>query len=303
MDVEKNLNRVLENVAVEQKYDKPTIKITAITSGGANYTSALYTATITTPGKDPLNLFAKVAILGEELREKMKADRLFENEKFTYMKIIKFYNYIQNKYDILQEKRLVFPKFYAFDSAKLQETIILENLIAQGYESYSRLKSMDWTYASQAVTVLAKWHALSFAYNQEDPETYQKILKEKMMFMDTIDDEDNKAGFEQLCQSSVMAVDEKYREKLIQFMQKLSDPQQFLKYYIPLKHAVISHGDYRISNLLSKTRVSAYFFTTFTIKEIRQNYNSPQSTETYEPGKFEMSANKNMNYMKSVKYL
>lgn len=256
MDAEQVLLKVLEKVANEQKYDNPNIQITPVNTKGANYTSAIYIATITAPGKDVLHLFAKVAIMGEEMRTTIKADSLFENERFTYMELANTYDRIQDKYGVSKEDRLVFPKFYTYHPEKLRETLVLENLTASGYETYNRLKSMDWNYASQAVTELAKFHALSFAYKQEDPECFKKVIEEKSYVMASADqDETAKAMFEKLTQCCLMAVEELFRGKLVKFIQGFSDPQQFAKYYTPLKHSVAAHGDYRISNLMSKTKV------------------------------------------------
>uniref|UniRef100_A0A2A4J644 CHK kinase-like domain-containing protein n=1 Tax=Heliothis virescens TaxID=7102 RepID=A0A2A4J644_HELVI len=249
-NTEEPLRKFLNKIADEHNYKNPEIIINNISSGGANYTSELYTATIKENNKEDLNLFGKVAAIGEQFRNIANAD-VFDNEKFAYTKLLKIYAALEEKHGVPEEHRLPVVKFYGFDdSAQNQETMVLENLLVQGYEPFDRFKSYDWEYASAAVTECAKFHALSFAFQKEDPEEYQKTLGRAQLNWEEI-------GIEAVLKKSTLlaleAVRPEHKRSLEKFMSR--DIQElFLDFFNPISATVIIHGDYRGSNLMHRLR-------------------------------------------------
>uniref|UniRef100_A0A2A4JJH8 CHK kinase-like domain-containing protein n=1 Tax=Heliothis virescens TaxID=7102 RepID=A0A2A4JJH8_HELVI len=244
------LRKLLNNIADEHNYKNPEIIINNISSGGANYSSKLYTATIKEKNKEDLNLFGKVAAVGGQLRNKADAD-VYDTEKFAYTKLMKIYAALEEKHGVPEEHRLPVVKFYGFDdSAQNQETMVLENLLVQGYEPFDRFKSYDWEYASAAVTECAKFHALSFAFQKDDPEEFQKTLgRPKPNWVDM--------GIEALLKKAtsvaLKVVRPEHKRSLEKFMSR--DIQElFLDFYNPIRATVIIHGDYRGSNLMHRVR-------------------------------------------------
>lgn len=192
-EAEEVLNEILAKVAKEQGYEDSEISSKQISSGGANYTSFLYLATIAAPKKEDLKLFVKVAAVGEKMRS-VAPFRIFEIENFGYNQLLKTYKDLEEKHNIAKEHRLATPKFYGSSDEYLREAIVLEDLTASGYTTYDRFKSIDWEYASKGVQNMAKLHALSIAWSIEDPEGFSKTsslkisddLKGMIDFMNTV---------------------------------------------------------------------------------------------------------------------
>ncbi|OWR43364.1 ecdysteroid 22-kinase [Danaus plexippus plexippus] len=164
----------LKRVAKEQKYENCSITTKAISSGGANYTSALYLATIQAPGKEDLKLFAKVAAVGEKIRA-IEPHKIYETESLFYNYLLKKYKELEERNNIPAEYRFVTPKYYGGSDEYLKETFIFEDLTARGFTTHDRFKSIDWEYASKAIENLARFHALSIAFSVEDPEEFKGI--------------------------------------------------------------------------------------------------------------------------------
>ncbi|XP_037295301.1 uncharacterized protein LOC115447253 [Manduca sexta] len=211
------------------------VHVKAITSGGANYTSALYTVTVPQNGQS-LKLFGKVAIIGEKMRAVMNAENLYSTEQYIYTKI----------------QKVCFPKFYGCTAELGSETILLEDLTIRGFGAYDRLQSVDWEHAASSVTAMARFHALSFAYKNEYPEDYEEATKRLMHKYDAPEDESSLKVWEKIIGGALSVVDDEelLRDKLARLLTTENASEEFAKYKMPLSVVVLTHGDYRPSNLL-----------------------------------------------------
>ncbi|XP_031765345.2 uncharacterized protein LOC113522146 [Galleria mellonella] len=251
VDTEQILRQLLDKIAKELNYEEANVSVKAITTGGANYSSALYEVKISEPNKEERDLFAKVAIVGEVARSQFHLP-LFDIERFAYNELLQSYAKIQDKNQLSDENRLVWPKFYGCNPNPYEETIVLENLATKGYVTYDRLKSIDWAYASKAVESLAKFHALSIAYGEENPTEYAKLL-EKMKFNPNRVEHMNDA-YVKLANMALAATREENKEKLKKYIEKEGDLMKMAKFYQPKGLTLLKHGDYRPSNLMHKTK-------------------------------------------------
>lgn len=255
---EATLRELLRTIAEKHYHHEHEIKITSITSGGANYTSALFLATLTAKEKDELHLFAKVAIVGDRMRELMNATKMFTIEGFFYNELIKTYDDIQNKHGVSGDDRYLIPTFYGCNSKRGEETVVLENLVAKGYGGYDRFKSLDWEHASSAVEELAKFHALSFAYQNEQPEDFERVMKYLWFYKPNSDDTVADTYFPKLIGRALKHIsNDNHRERVQKFMEA-GGGEMYEKFNRPFGHPVLIHGDYRPSNLFFKTKVSLY---------------------------------------------
>ncbi|CAH2240907.1 jg9643 [Pararge aegeria aegeria] len=244
------LNEELARVAKEQGYEDCVITSKQISSGGANYTSYIYQASITAPNKEELKLFVKVAAVGEKMRE-FAPFRLFESESFAYNKLLKTYKAIEEKYSVPEQHRLVTPKFYGTSDDYLREAVVLGDLSASGFTTYDRFQSIDWEYASKSVQNLAKLHALSIAWSVEDPEGFENT--------DTIsvlhNSESTLAFFNTVVANALEVTKEENKERLSKFIKHILDDESYMaSLYKPIKRPVMAHGDYRPSNLMHKVK-------------------------------------------------
>ncbi|CAG9564332.1 unnamed protein product [Danaus chrysippus] len=249
-DAEKALRVLLDKVLKERGYEPTEIKIQEMSSGGRNYTSDLFCISICLPDKE-LKLFAKVAHIGQELREVMQADWLYGTERFVYNRLTHLYNDLQK--DLKDEYRYIFPEFYGISEETGKETVIMENLVASGYETYDRLKSLDWDHGRVGVENLAKFHALSFALQKSDPETFKKITA-NMPFRIGDEEQNHSSKYmwikNDLIERSLSVLDESDRGAVRKLVTNSNNTLSKLNK--PIDKPVISHGDYRLSNMLFK---------------------------------------------------
>lgn len=235
-------------VAVENDYDSD-FKVTPISTEGANYTSHLFITTLT-KGDETVDLFAKVAAVGEKLRAQNPM-RMYETEIFFYTKMMKFYQDLEESNNVPTEHRLRLPKFYACNPKVYEETLVLENLVSKGFTLQDRMQTVDWGYAAAATQELAKYHALSIAYQENYPEEFEKDTKVlKVDFKVT--DQHIKAFYDNAIKIALDVVKEENRERLQQFLEQCLNVDAFVKLYKPIKLPVMTHGDYRPSNLMHK---------------------------------------------------
>ncbi|XP_050550745.1 uncharacterized protein LOC118265721 isoform X3 [Spodoptera frugiperda] len=247
--IEESLQNYLNKIAREQKYVNPEITIEEISSGGANYTSKLYTAVVREAGKEDLHLFAKVAVLGESMREVLP--NMYTTEQYMYTTLAKWYERMEQESGVKEEDRLLFCKFYGFDPSLYREILVLENLLPQGYGPHDRFHSIDWPYAAAAVRELAKMHALSFAFAKKHPEEFEKAMKNISLdwpeeIMETM--------IRQAVPSAVKVVSPEHKEAFVKFMDESLKTTYFdILKPVNSKLAII-HRDYRGNNLLHRRR-------------------------------------------------
>ncbi|KAJ2948774.1 hypothetical protein O0L34_g8033 [Tuta absoluta] len=249
-DAESILRELLSKIAREHNFGDHELKIKPITSGGANYTSALFLVTVKSKDKEDVEIFAKVACVGEKLREIMSADRLYFLEAYFYKKLMKIYKALEARANVPDEDAFVIPKFYGCNTNLYEETIILENLTSLGYGTHSRFVSVDWKHAASSVETMAKLHALSFAYQNENPKEFDEVCKD-IVFVENKQDDASKAFWENLVERALSVVQEKYKPKIVKLLEDAGE-DGIWKFRRPLGTKTIVHGDFRPSNMLYK---------------------------------------------------
>ncbi|XP_059051597.1 uncharacterized protein LOC131846337 [Achroia grisella] len=251
VDTEAVLREVLDKIAKEQNYKNPNVSVRTITTDGANYSSVLYVATISAKNKDDLELFAKVANMGDAARSQFHVP-VFDLERFAYIHLLPAYAKIQDNYKLTAVNKLLWPKFYGYNPNLYEETIVLENLAVEGYVTYDRLKSIDWAYASKAVESLAKFHALSIAYGVEDPEEYEKLLEKFKYNAEAI--ANMSILLEKSVEMGITVTKEENKDRLSKYIEQQGNFKDMAKYFQPTGLVLLTHGDYRPSNLMHKTK-------------------------------------------------
>lgn len=255
---EVTLRELLRTVAEKHYHHEYELKIKSFHSGGANYTSELFSVTLTSKDKEDLHLFAKVAIVGDRMRELMNATKMFAIEGFFYNELVKTYEDLQDKHGVVGDDRCEIPKFYGCNSKIGEETVVLEDLAARGYYGYNRHKSLDWYHASSAIEELAKFHALSFAYQNEQPEEFDRVMKYLWFTKPNSDEAVKDAYFPKLISQALKHIaNENHRERVMKFME-IDGAEMYERFNRPFGHPVLIHGDYRTSNLFFKKKVSLF---------------------------------------------
>lgn len=251
MDHVEILESILGDVLNKRGFIHPKIEVKPIPTSGSNYTSALYS--ITVKDKEELKLFAKIAIVGDKMREIMNAETLFSTEQLVYDKLTKIFAELEVKNNVREDETFRFPEFFGCNPKIGEETVILEDLVAKGYQDYSRFQSIDWEHASSAVTSLAKYHALSFAYQKDDPEEFEALANKLSYKSRNENDEELQKAYKKIIETALFVIEDvEHKEVMKKFMYIKNVTTDFLKFKRPLSAVVLAHGDYRASNMMFK---------------------------------------------------
>lgn len=119
---------------------------------------------------ESLQLFLKCSIGGEDDTQQEES---YANEVF-------FYDTIYPAYKKFLESRKVegfasVPKFYGVYKEKSKNVIVLENLRARGYTLFDRHKLMDDAHLDLVMKTMAKFHAISFALKDQQPDLHEEL--------------------------------------------------------------------------------------------------------------------------------
>lgn len=109
----KTVKDLLNTIAKENQYEKSEISVTQINTGGANYSSYLFQATISSPEREDLNLFVKLAGLRRS-RMREFIINAFRIETFFYTDLLKAYKCLENKHNVEPQHRLRTAKLFGY---------------------------------------------------------------------------------------------------------------------------------------------------------------------------------------------
>ncbi|XP_063622464.1 uncharacterized protein LOC134794587 [Cydia splendana] len=243
----------LQNIAKKENYLLSKIDIKPISSGGANYTTDLYLATISELLKPDINIFAKAANLNEDARKNNDfLSRVYETEAVFYSELAVNFERIYNKCQVPVEDRLYIPKYYGHLLVPYEELLVLENLEAKGYKSFDRMKTFDWEYASTAVTQLAKFHALGLALRDENPHEFTRIV-DNFKFDLSENEEMMNIFLKPLLENGCEGLKADHEERLLKFFAS-TEKIAMLMTTMKKDEKFLIHGDYRPSNLMHRRR-------------------------------------------------
>lgn len=154
------------------------------------------------------------------------------------------------------------PKCYETISADGRDILILENLRIKGYVEHNRLTPMNISHIKLVLKNYAKFHAISFAFKDQNKNEFKKLLEN---YPDVFYKIMLESAFSTVFQPKVIStydlvknVDEKLATKINGFIEKgiLNIMKGILK--DPPKESVIRHGDCWNSNFLFKYNVSTF---------------------------------------------
>ncbi|CAB3219732.1 unnamed protein product [Arctia plantaginis] len=244
------ITKALKNILNNVNYTNYNLKIEEISTGGANYTSNLFKVEVVPEDDKPtLHLFVKVACPSVKLRSTLDEWKIYTTEQLFYTRLLKTYKALENEHRVPSEERLHSCKYYGSSLVVLEEMIVLEDLTASNWLAYDRLKSIDWPYAKAAISQLAKFHALSFAYGESNPDEFNRVLDELKTQMN----HESLATFVENAKSVALQKVKSERKNLLK--EYLKDFEaKIKKVNEPSSHNAITHGVFRPSNLMHKTK-------------------------------------------------
>lgn len=158
---------IIEN-AIENVVD---IKYRSGARAGDGYASRQIAVDVKTNDK-VFNFFVK-CIIKLMPNDTVPIDKLYSTE-------INFYNIVYPAYRKFLNKRYATHVFHqvpkCYGTSKEDGIIVLENLKPKGYTLYDRTIPMGRVHLELVLKTFAKFHAVSFAFKDQDKDTYRKLL-------------------------------------------------------------------------------------------------------------------------------
>ncbi|XP_063633812.1 uncharacterized protein LOC134804603 [Cydia splendana] len=253
-EAKQTLLDLLEKIAKEQKYVNDTVDLKEVSAGGSNITSALFLSTIRADDKPDLKLFAKVALLNEHVRKISPIKCPFTTELYFYTKLKKQYERIEDKHNVIEDHRVRMPKLYGCCDEYLSETLVLEDLVAQGFENFDRHQPGDLEYVTAAIDLMAKFHALSLAFHDDDPVSF-KGASDTLAIDTSIMEAMIPIIKPKMTANALAAAQGENREKLEKFFkQEPCQLQKFTDTFRSKNRNILVHGDFKPNNLMHRRR-------------------------------------------------
>ncbi|CAB3244328.1 unnamed protein product [Arctia plantaginis] len=244
------INKLLKETVKTLNTFKYDLKIQEVSSGGANYTSNLYKVQVVPEsGKEELKLFVKIACPSVNFRNTLKEWKIYTTEEFFYTKLLTTFKTIEDLNKVRGHHKLVFCKYYGCNSVVYEEMLVLEDLTANNWMVYDRFKPITWPYAKAAVTELAKFHSLSFAFSEKEPVEFKEVLERLKTQMN---DESMSSFVKSSTSVALQSVKQENQERLKKYFEDFETKVKQASE--PIGRSVIGHGDFRPSNLMHKIK-------------------------------------------------
>lgn len=248
-DSSKNLiNRLI------QKYDFENVDI--FTSYGSekgdNYIGEIYRIKIISKSDNRvlMSVILKTNSPNDTRKDFIPIHDFYGREAVLYNIILPAFETFQKESNIPIKDLFIYPKCYSAND----EHLLLEDLSVKGFKMHNRFDSFDENHLKLSLTSLARYHAISFAMKEKQPELYEKLsnLVEKSVLRDF---------FHPMLEGIPIKIislvkDEKKIEKLKRYsVDIVSKFYSYINSEMAYPYNVICHGDCWNNNLLYRYEV------------------------------------------------
>ncbi|KAJ8942641.1 hypothetical protein NQ318_013354 [Aromia moschata] len=257
MDVQLSADQgdVIDRIAENQGFHDFDVTASPGSSKGDNYMGS---------GRDEppkkLHLILKSASRSAKLRETIPIKKAYLREIYVYDTIFPAFESFLKEHDC-PVRLSPHAKLLGSCVKDFEECVVLENLKEAGYDLWDRTTPMDWDHIALVLKEYGKFHAISLAMKEKDPELYEELTKD----LDNVfgkpegeeEDEEKRKGFEAFMKKNVgngiKAV--KGNQKAVDALERFSDVvAKFMVDDIraPEDMLVVLHGDCWNNNMLFK---------------------------------------------------
>lgn len=174
---------LLENIAKENGFENYSIELSAGSKEGDGCSGVLVSVVISgahqqnnTTRTDILHLLCKLAPDDPELRTAFMSDAMFGREVLAYVKMLPLFAEFQREKGLTDDECFnSYPKCYAAvcDIENGQFVIIMEDMRPRQYVMWSKKLPFAAQHSFAVVEQLARFHAVSFALNDQRPEALE----------------------------------------------------------------------------------------------------------------------------------
>lgn len=185
----KTHNEALEEVIkndLKWCIEKIAIEVVSAIGKGENYAGEVYRVTVRHESEGEKSLIVKLPPQNLVCRAHMVSRPYYVREYEFYETIFPMFKEFQKQKRIEVEKDGFYevPKCFKSLIEEPFEAFFLEDLQASGFEMFSRLRVLSADHVNRVMEVLGKFHAISFALKDQQPEVFEKFKKtEDVLFL------------------------------------------------------------------------------------------------------------------------
>lgn len=195
-EISLNQLELLQKIAAENGMKNVEILNKSTLSKGENYLGNVSCLEIREKSGKKIDVFLKRAQTDEKIRRTNPVTSVYDRETLIYSMVFANYLELQEERGI-PKKYDVFPKYYGSSSEENQESIVLEDLKAAGFDVCGRNKPMNHEQITMVFQAYAKIHALSYAFKKLRPEMFKKVVRglHDLYFKQILSSRDDFEGF------------------------------------------------------------------------------------------------------------
>lgn len=179
---------ILKRIAEKEGFVDFTTDVGSGSNIGDNFMGELLTAVISGKQKQnygkeidtKLNLLCKLAPTSAQRRKEFLADEVFGREAYFYNTVAPAFTRFQQENGLPDEDQFkAFPKCYEaiHDPENEIYAIIMQDLRPEGFAMWPKKEPTPTSYSRLFVRELAKFHAISFAMKDQQPEQFKEFEK------------------------------------------------------------------------------------------------------------------------------
>lgn len=251
------ITNCVHKVAKNEGFIDYKIETTAGSKHGDNFLGIM--TAITVSGKQRKNgiinqqslyLICKAPPLNEIRKKNWKSNLVFEREIYIYTKLLPTFVRFQREKGLSEaDSFLSFPKVYKCEVSEEHDTylLIMEDLRVKNYEMWPKEKMIALDHEMLALKELAKFHAISFAMQDQRPNEFEQFKQLTDVSMEILMN-----GFGSVMSQSmdrlVDVLENPQHKKLVEnFRTRYMDViEKILTESESTEHAVIRHGNISI---------------------------------------------------------
>lgn len=252
-----------ELIRTELKSDDVSLTVTAGSVKGDNYIGVVFRAQAECrkTGKK-LKVIAKLPPQNEARRKQFFVRPSFEREISFYTEIYPMMEQFQREKGIDPENSLdafnQIPRCYRTCLVELEEAILMGDLRAEGFEMFDRHQNQDLDHIKLVIETLARFHALSFALKDQQPERIERFKHMIELFTTREEDESMQQWFDLLIARTLETLDKEAEPEVYEKTEKVLTGK-FMDMVKELTlgaeaepYTVICHGDCWNNNMMFK---------------------------------------------------
>lgn len=195
MALPESVVKLIDDIAVKERIQTHSLKTDAGSNHGDGFIGQMFAVKLI--GTREMNgqtenvtydLLCKVPPNSSVRRDFYQTSFAFQREIEMYTKILPIFDAFQTEKGLQSNDRFdAYPKVYAahYDDKIEHQVLIMDDLRSKNFQMFARRQSTNIEHATLVLTELAKYHAISFALNDQQPNLFEQ-LKRKDVYLEML---------------------------------------------------------------------------------------------------------------------